>query len=50
MQGQYSRREMALAEARRRIVSWSGHARQADSYRLRRRLFAEHPFRRAAAV
>lgn len=50
MQEQYARYEISLDEARRRIMSWIGHARQADSYRLRRRLFREHPFRRARAV
>jgi retron-type reverse transcriptase len=30
-----------------RLMSWAGHASQADTFRLRRRLFAEHPFRRA---
>jgi hypothetical protein len=49
LQGQYARREITLAAARRRILSWSGHARQADTYRLRERLFAEHAFRLAAA-
>jgi hypothetical protein len=26
--------------------NWTGHARQADTYRLRERLLAEHRFRR----
>jgi RNA-directed DNA polymerase len=51
LQRQYARRQISLADAGRRIVSWIGHARrQADTYRLRKRLFAEHPFRRAATV
>jgi retron-type reverse transcriptase len=50
LQGQYARYEITLAAARTRILSWIGHARQAGTYCLRRRLFAEHPFRRAAAV
>lgn len=50
LQKQYALRQISLAEARLRIVGWIGHARQADTYRLRRRLFREHPFRRAAAV
>jgi retron-type reverse transcriptase len=50
LQRQYAQRQITLAEARRRIVSWIGHARQADTYRLRRRLFTEHPFRRAVIV
>jgi retron-type reverse transcriptase len=50
LQRQYARSQIPLEDARRRIVSWIGHARQADTYRLRRRLFREHPFRRATAV
>jgi retron-type reverse transcriptase len=50
MQGQYARHEISLAHARQRVMSWIGHARQADTFRLRRRLFQEHPFRRATAV
>ncbi len=50
LQRQYARSRISLADARRQIVSWIGHARQADTYGLRRRLFAEHPFRRAKAV
>jgi hypothetical protein len=50
LQRRYARREIALGYARQRIVSWIGHARHADTYRLRRRLFAEHPFRRAKTV
>jgi retron-type reverse transcriptase len=47
LQRLYAQRQIGLDEARRRIVSWIGHARQADTWRLRSRLFAEHPFRRA---
>ena len=50
LQRQYASYAISLDHARRRIVSWIGHARQADSYRLRRRLFREHPFRRATTV
>jgi RNA-directed DNA polymerase len=50
MQRQYAECAMSLDQARQRIVSWIGHARQADTYRLRRRLFSEHPFRRATTV
>ncbi|HEV3258384.1 MAG TPA: RNA-directed DNA polymerase [Gemmataceae bacterium] len=50
MQGRYARYEISLDQARRRIMSWVGHARQADTYRLRSRLFREHPSRRAGAV
>jgi retron-type reverse transcriptase len=49
LQRQYARHQIALDHARCRILSWIGHARQADTYRLRERLLAEHPFRRAAA-
>jgi retron-type reverse transcriptase len=50
LQSQYARHEISLAHARQRVMSWIGHARQADTYRLRRRLFREHPFRRATTV
>jgi retron-type reverse transcriptase len=50
LQEEYALHQIRLDDARRRIVSWIGHAAQADTYRLRQRLFAEHPFRRAAAV
>jgi retron-type reverse transcriptase len=50
LQGQYARYEISLDQARERIVGWIGHARQADTYLLRRRLFREHPFRRATTV
>jgi retron-type reverse transcriptase len=50
MQGQYARHEISLHDARQRIMSWIGHARHADTEKLRQRLFREHPFRRARAV
>jgi hypothetical protein len=50
LQDRYAQGEIDLPEAARRIVSWIGHASQADTLRLRERLLAEHPFRRAAAV
>ncbi len=50
LQRHYARYQISLADARSRIVSWIGHARQADTYRLRERLFREHPFRRARTV
>src|SRR5262249_18140507 len=49
MQGQYARNEIAAAEVLQRVTSWIGHARQADTYLLRERLFPEHPFRRSGA-
>jgi hypothetical protein len=50
MQKQYARGEATAQEIWPRLMSWIGHARQADTYLLRERLFAEHPFRRTAAV
>jgi retron-type reverse transcriptase len=49
MQGQYARNEICSEEIVRRVTSWIGHASQADTHRLRERLFQEHPFRRTAA-
>ena len=49
LQKQYAHNRVTLDHARRRILSWIGHARQADTHRLRERLLDEHPFRRAAA-
>ena len=50
MQKQYAHGQLSRADACCRIMSWIGHARQADTWRLREWLFAEHPFRRAEAV
>ena len=33
-------------EIRKRVASWIGHARQADSFALRMRLFSEFPMRK----
>jgi retron-type reverse transcriptase len=49
MQRQYARTEIAADEVVRQVMSWVGHACQAETYRLRERLFVEHPFRRTAA-
>ncbi len=49
MQRQYARYEISAEEVQLRIMSWTGHARAADTLALRKRLFAEHPFRRTAA-
>ena len=46
MQRQYACREIGPDEIRQRLMSWSGHARQADTHRLRQRLFATIAFRR----
>lgn len=44
MQTAYSAGMMELADIRQRIMSWLGHVRWADSYRLRRRLFGNLVF------
>jgi retron-type reverse transcriptase len=49
MQRQYARGEIGPAEVRQRLMSWKGHAAQADTYLLRRRLFASMSFQRAKA-
>src|SRR5262249_49656698 len=49
MQQQYATDEITQGKVRQRVMSWIGHARQADTHRLRERLFIEHPFRRTAA-
>jgi hypothetical protein len=45
LQEQYTRNEISWHELRQRVMSWIGHARQADTFRLRERLFAEHLYR-----
>ena len=49
LQDQYARSAIGPQQVWPRLMSWIGHARQADTYVLRERLFAEHPFRRVAA-
>jgi retron-type reverse transcriptase len=44
----YAAGELAWPDVSRRILSWMGHARHADTYRLCERLFAEVVFRRKA--
>ena len=39
MEGEYAAGRMSFAEVHQRLMSWSGHARQANTYRLRCRLF-----------
>ena len=46
MQRQYANRDIGPNEIRQRLMSWSGHASQADTYMLRKRLFATIGFRR----
>lgn len=48
LQDRYARNAVGKAEVVCRVQSWLGHACQADTYSLRLRLLAEHPFRRAA--
>jgi retron-type reverse transcriptase len=49
MQQQYARHQIGPEQVRQRVMSWIGHARQADTHRLRERLLLEHPFRGTAA-
>ncbi len=49
MQQDYRERKTTLPEIRQRLMSWSGHAGQADTHRLRERLFGTICFQRAAA-
>ncbi len=45
LQASYARKRISWHDLRQRVMSWIGHARQADTYRLRERLFAEHLYR-----
>ncbi len=45
LQERCARAEISWDELRQRVMSWIGHARQADTWRLRERLFSEHLFR-----
>ena len=47
MQREYAERRMSLPEIRQRLVSWLGHARQADTYRLVAGLLSIIVFQRA---
>lgn len=49
MQTQYTDGETTLPEIKQRLMSWSGHAKQADTHRLRDYLFGRISFQRAAA-
>jgi retron-type reverse transcriptase len=49
MQKDYSNGRATLPEIRQRLMSWVGHAQQADTHRLRRHLFGRIRFQRAAA-
>ena len=48
MQADYAGGAIDAAEVKTRLMSWLGHARQADTHRLRERLLATLSFRRAA--
>jgi RNA-directed DNA polymerase len=50
MQADFARGAIPIDRVRTRIMSWIGHARQADIHRLRGHLFQAHPFSRATAV
>lgn len=47
MQADYAAARIAFTEIHQRLMSWSGHARQANTYRLRCRLFDTIKFQRA---
>ena len=47
MQEDYAAGRVSFAEVYQRLMSWSGHARQANTYRLRCRLFDTISFQRA---
>jgi hypothetical protein len=49
MQEDYAAGRLGFAEIYQRLMSWSGHARQANRYRLRCRLFDTIKFQRATA-
>ena len=50
MQSQYAAGELDPNDIRQRLMSWAGHAGQANSYLLKQRLFATMSFRRARPV
>jgi retron-type reverse transcriptase len=50
MQREFAAGRIGFDAIRPRIMSWIGHARHADTYRLRADLFARMPFQRAAAM
>ena len=49
MQSEFRDGDTTLPEIKQRLMSWSGHARQADTHRLQTYLFATIRFQRAAA-
>ena len=48
MQREFAAGRIGFDAIRPRIMSWIGHARHANSYRLRTELFRRIPFQRAA--
>ena len=49
MQQEYATGAMTFAEVYQRLMSWVGHAQQANTFRLRERLFDTISFQRAAS-
>ena len=49
MQRQFSAEQIVLPDIRQRLTSWTGHAVQADTHRLRNFLFRTITFQRATA-
>ncbi|MGH7454270.1 MAG: reverse transcriptase domain-containing protein [bacterium] len=47
LQTRYAAQEKSLAEVTRAVHGWLGHAAFGDTYHLREKLFAEHPFKRS---
>ena len=50
LQERYAIGAATLPEVRQRLMAWIGHARHANSYRLRARLFRKLNFQRAVTV
>jgi len=48
MQQEYATGRATFADIYQRLMSWVGHAKQADTFRLRERLFDTIRFQRAA--
>ncbi|MCG3157874.1 MAG: hypothetical protein DKINENOH_04510 [bacterium] len=50
LQAEYARGESSWEEITRAVHGWLGHAGFGDTYRLRQRMFDEHPFRRSQSL
>jgi retron-type reverse transcriptase len=48
LQTRYTAGEFSFEEVTRSVHGWLGHAKFGDTYRLREKLFEEHPFQKAA--